>query len=162
MKNSSFFIILIDLIILACFNTVFFLNLKEPVIQTWISYGFINFALLMTIFTPLLIRKSRSQYLFTIVNTSVSVLYFLITVIVGLISLIAKNFSVKFLLSFLIILTAIYFVIFLLLLFVGGNSSKNWHSNWILCTAGNIRLVLRNIVSKLWNWLFKTISIYLY
>ena len=162
MKKSSIFIILIDLIILACFNTVFFLNLKEPVIQTWISYGFINFALLMTIFTPLLIRKSRSQYLFTIVNTSVSVLYFLITVIVGLISLIAKNFSVKFLLSFLIILTAIYFVIFLLLLFVGGNSSKNWHSNWILCTAGNTRLVLRNIVSKLWNWLFKTISIYLY
>lgn len=162
MKKSSFFIILIDLIILACFNTVFFLNLKEPVIQTWISYGFINFALLMTIFTPLLIRKSRSQYLFTIVNTSISVLYFLITVIVGLISLIAKNFSVKFLLSFLIILTAIYFVIFLLLLFVGGNSSKNWHSNWILCTAGNTRLVLRNIVSKLWNWLFKTISIYLY
>ena len=162
MKNSSFFIIIIDLIILACFNTVFFLNLKEPVIQTWISYGFINFALLMTIFTPLLIRKSRSQYLFTIVNTSVSVLYFLITVIVGLFSLIAKNFSVKFLLSFLIILTAIYFVIFLLLLFVGGNSSKNWHSNWILCTAGNTRLVLRNIVSKLWNWLFKTISIYLY
>lgn len=125
MKKSSIFIILIDLITLACFNTVFFLNLKEPVIQTWISYGFINFALLMTIFTPLLIRKSRSQYLFTIVNTSVSVLYFLITVIVGLISLIAKNFSVKFLLSFLIILTAIYFVIFLLLLFVGGNSSKN-------------------------------------
>ena len=162
MKKSSIFIILIDLIILACFNTVFFLNLKEPVIQTWISYGFINFALLMTIFTPLLIRKSRSQYLFTIVNTSVSVLYFLITVIVGVISLIAKNFSVKFLLSFLIILTAIYFVIFLLLLFVGGNSSKNWHSNWILCTAGNTRLVLRNIVSKLWNWLFKTISIYLY
>ena len=149
MKNSSFFIIIIDLIILACFNTVFFLNLKEPVIQTWISYGFINFALLMTIFTPLLIRKSRSQYLFTIVNTSVSVLYFLITVIVGLISLIEKNFSVKFLLSFLIILTAIYFVIFLLLLFVGGNSSKNLHSNLILCTAGNTHLVLRNIVSKL-------------
>lgn len=125
MKKSSFFIILIDLIILACFNTVFFLNLKEPVTQTWISYGFINFALLMTIITPLLVRKSKSQYLFTVVNTAISVLYFLITVIVGLISLIAKIFSVKFLLSFLIILSAIYFIIFLLLLCVGGNSSKN-------------------------------------
>lgn len=125
MKKSSIFIILIDLIILACFNTVFFLNLKEPVIQNWISYGFINFALLMTILTPLLVRKSKSQYLFTVVNTAISVLYFLITVIVGLISLIAKIFSVKFLLSFLIILTAIYFIIFLLLLCVGGNSSKN-------------------------------------
>lgn len=125
MKKSSFFIILIDLIILACFNTVFFLNLKEPVIQTWISYGFINFALLMTILTPLLVRKSKSQYLFTVVNKAISVLYLLFTVIVGLISLIAKIFSVKFLLSFLIILTAIYFIIFLLLFCVGGNSSKN-------------------------------------
>ncbi len=125
MAKNSFFIILIDLIILACFNTVFFLNLKEPVTQTWICYGFINFALLMTILTPLLVRKSKSQYLFTVVNTAISVLYFLITVIVGLISLIAKIFSVKFLLSFLIILTAIYFIIFLLLLLVGGISSKN-------------------------------------
>ena len=103
---------------LACFNVVFFLNITEPVPQTWISYGFITFAFLMMIMNPLFIGKSKSVYLFTVVNTGISFLYFIATIIVGLIAFIAKTFSIKILLTLFIILTAIYLVILLSMLIV--------------------------------------------
>lgn len=118
MKKKSLCLVLIYAILLACFNVVFFLNITEPVPQTWISYGFITFAFLMMIMNPLFIGKSKSVYLFTVVNTGISFLYFIATIIVGLIAFIAKTFSIKILLTLFIILTAIYLVILLSMLIV--------------------------------------------
>ena len=118
MKKKSLFIIIIDLIVLACFNAIFFINLKESIAQTWLAYSFTTFSFLMIIFTPIFIGKSKSPYLFTVVNTGLAFLYFLINIVVSVISLIYMKFSIKFLLSFYIILTAIYLVFFLLILII--------------------------------------------
>lgn len=118
MKKKSLCLVLIYAILLACFNAVFFMNIKELVPQTWISYGFITFAFLMMIMNPLFMGKSKSVYLFTVVNTTISFLYFIATIVVGLIALIAKIFSIKVLLTLFIILTAIYLVILLSMLIV--------------------------------------------
>lgn len=119
MKKRTVFLILIDLIFAACFNIVFFLNLKDPVAKTWISYGFINFAFVMSVISPLLIGKSKSPYLFTVVNTSISLIYFIVNVIIALCSIFIKVMSVKFLLTLYIILTAVYLITFILLLVIG-------------------------------------------
>ena len=118
MKKKTLFVVLIDIIMLACYNAIFFINVKEPIPQTWISYGFITFAFLMMVFTPLFLKKSKSKYLFTVVNLSISFVYFITSVVLGL-TLIIKQFSVKFLLTFFIILTAVYLILLLLMLIIG-------------------------------------------
>lgn len=119
MKKRTLLLILINVILAVCFNLIFFINLKNPIAQTWISYGFINFAFLMMVFSPLLKTKSKSKYLFTAVNTSISVVYFVINIIISLISIFAKVMPVKLLLCIYIVLTAIYLIIFLSMLIIG-------------------------------------------
>ena len=67
MNKKTVLWIILDLIFLAIFNTVFFVmtGLQHPA-SVWISYGFIHFAYLMVIVTPFLIRKSSRIWLFTV------------------------------------------------------------------------------------------------
>ena len=65
MSKKGILWILLDLIFLAVFNAIFFVAIetKQPA-SVWIAYGFIHFAYLMVIATPLLIRKSSSASVF--------------------------------------------------------------------------------------------------
>lgn len=73
MSKKSVLWIIMDLIFLVVFNTVFFVagGFDHPA-SVWVSYGFIHFSYLMVIITPFLIRKSSSSAVFGFSLYSVS------------------------------------------------------------------------------------------
>lgn len=62
MNKKSLLYILLDLIFLAVFNTVFFVvgGTEHPA-SVWIAYGFIHFSYIMVLVTPFLVRKIVTQ-----------------------------------------------------------------------------------------------------
>ena len=86
MKKKSILYILLDLVFLAVFNTVFFtLGGTSHPASVWISYGFIHLAYIMVIATPVLTRNSSSAAVFGFSLYSVSSVYFLAEFVVGLV-----------------------------------------------------------------------------
>jgi len=85
MKKTNFLWIILNLIFLVIFNVFFFiLGGIEYKASAWISYGFIHFSYFMLVFTPLLIRRSKSTAVFGFSLYSISVAYFLIEFITGI------------------------------------------------------------------------------
>ena len=78
--------ILLDLVFLIVFNTVFFVaGGTDHNASVWISYGFIHLSYILLIITPFLIRKSSSAAVFGFSLYSISSTYFLVEFIVGVI-----------------------------------------------------------------------------
>ncbi len=109
MNKKTVLWIILDLIFLAVFNTVFFVmtGLQRPA-SVWISYGFIHFAYLMVIVTPFLIRKSSSAAVFGFSLYSISSTYFLIEFVTGIVFIILKSDSLKVALVVQIVIAGIY------------------------------------------------------
>jgi hypothetical protein len=86
MKKTSFLWIILDLIFIIIFNTIFFVagGIKHSV-SVWVSYGFIHFAYLMLLLTSRLIRRGKSSAVFGFSLYSISVIYFLIELVTGII-----------------------------------------------------------------------------
>lgn len=112
MNKKSVLWIILDLVFLIVFNTVFFVagGFEHPA-SVWLSYGFIHFAYLMVIATPFLIRKSSSAAVFGFSLYSISSTYFLIEFAVGLIFIFLRQESVKAALIVQVIIVGIYVVI---------------------------------------------------
>ena len=114
MNKKSVLWILLDLIFLVVFNTVFFVaGGTYHTASVWISYGFIHFAYLMVLVTPFLIRKSSSAAVFGFSLYSISSTYFLIEFVVGLIFIFMKSESCKASLIVQVIVAGIYAVLLL-------------------------------------------------
>lgn len=114
MNKKSVLWILLDLIFLAVFNTVFFVaGGTDHTTSVWISYGFIHFAYLMVLVTPFLIRKSSSAAVFGFSLYSISSTYFLLEFVVGLIFIFMKSESYKAALIVQVIVAGIYAVLLL-------------------------------------------------
>lgn len=109
MNKKTILWIILDLIFLIVFNTVFFVmtGFQHPA-SVWISYGFIHFAYLMVIVTPFLIRKSSSAAVFGFSLYSISSTYFLVEFAVGLVFVILKSDSYKAALVVQIVIAGIY------------------------------------------------------
>ena len=89
MKKTNILWIILNLIFLVIFNVFFFvLDGIKYNYSTWISYGFIHFAYFMIVFTPLLIRRRKSAAVFGFSLYSISIAYFLIELITGIIFII--------------------------------------------------------------------------
>lgn len=109
MNKKSILYILLDLVFLAVFNTVFFvIGGTEHHASVWISYGFIHFSYLMILVTPLLIRKSSSTAVFGFSLYSVSAVYFFVEFIVCLVFIFIDSESYKASLVVQIIIAGIY------------------------------------------------------
>lgn len=114
MNKKSVLWILLDLIFLAVFNTIFFAaGGTDHTASVWISYGFIHFAYLMVLVTPFLIRKSSSAAVFGFSLYSISSTYFLLEFVVGLIFIFMKSESYKASLIVQVIVAGIYAVLLL-------------------------------------------------
>lgn len=111
MKKKNILWILLDIVFLAVFNTVFFMvgGTDHPA-SAWISYGFIHFSYLMILVTPFLIRKSSSQAVFGFSLYSVSAVYFFVEFIVGLVFIFIGSESYKTSLVVQVIISGIYAV----------------------------------------------------
>ena len=111
MKKKNVLWILLDIVFLAVFNTVFFMvgGTDHPA-SAWISYGFIHFSYLMILVTPFLIRKSSSQAVFGFSLYSVSAVYFFVEFIAGLVFIFISSESYKASLVVQVIISGIYAV----------------------------------------------------
>lgn len=114
MKKSILYIAL-DLIFLVVFNVIFFLLKPETnPASVWISYGFIHFAYIMVVATPILTKKSKSSNVFGLALASVSAVYFFIVFIIGIIFILARPESFKACLIIQILLAAAYAIILII------------------------------------------------
>lgn len=111
MNKKSILYMLLDLVFLVVFNTVFFVigGTTHPA-SVWISYGFIHFSYLMILITPFLIRESSSAAVFGFSLYSVSATYFFVEFIVGLIFVFVGSESYKGSLVVQVIIAGIYAV----------------------------------------------------
>lgn len=109
MNKKSILWVILDLIFLIVFNTVFFVagGTEHPA-SVWISYGFIHFAYLMVLVTPHLVRKSSSAAVFGFALTSISSVYFLVEFVVGLIFVFMASESFKAALIVQVIIAGLY------------------------------------------------------
>ena len=112
MNKKSILYIMLDLVFLVVFNTVFFVGGGiEHRASVWISYGFIHFSYLMILITPFLIRKSSSAAVFGFSLYSISAVYFFIEFIVGLIFIFIGSESYKASLVVQVIIAGFYAVL---------------------------------------------------
>lgn len=114
MNKKSVLWILLDLVFLIVFNTVFFVaGGTSHVPSVWIAYGFIHFSYFMVLATPFLIRKSSSSAVFGFSLYTISSIYFFVEFIVGVIFILMKLDSYKVSLAVQIIIASVYAVLLL-------------------------------------------------
>ena len=109
MDKKRFLWIILDLVFLIVFNVVFFVagGTKHEA-TVWISYGFIHFAYIMMLITPLLVKKSTNTAVLGFPLYSISSAYFLVAFIVGLIFIFTHPESYKMSLIVQVIIAGIY------------------------------------------------------
>lgn len=107
--KKSIFNILLALIFLVVFNTVFFIigGAEHPA-SVWISYGFIHFSYVMVLITPLFVRKSSSASVFGLSLYAVSSVYFFAEFAAGLIFVLIESETYTAALVTQIIIAGIY------------------------------------------------------
>lgn len=126
MSKKTILWIILDLIFLVVFNTVFFTlsGLHHPA-SVWISYVLIHLAYLMVIITPALIRKSSNAAVFGFSLYSISSTYFLCEFVVGILFIILKSESIKAAVVVQIILAGIYGILLVSHMIANENTADN-------------------------------------
>ncbi len=124
--KKTFLWLLLDAVFLVLFNTFFFLlGGSDHPASVWISYGFIHFAYIMVIATPILTRKNRSTTVLRMPLYTISTVYFLVEFVVGLIFIFIASDTVKATLLSQILIAGIYAIFLLINLIANESTSKN-------------------------------------
>jgi hypothetical protein len=111
MKKPSILWIILDLIFIIIFNSVFFIvGGVDHNMSVWLSYGFIHFAYLMLLLTPFLIRKGKNEVVFGFSLYSISAVYFLVEFVTGIIFILlsSENYKTAFLIQ--LCITGLYVI----------------------------------------------------
>ena len=126
MNKKSILYILLDLVFLAVFNTVFFVvgGTNHPA-SVWIAYGFIHFSYIMVLVTPFLVRKNSNAAVFGFALYSVSATYFFIEFVVGLIFVFVKSESYKAFLVVQIIIAGVYAIMLIANMIANENTADS-------------------------------------
>lgn len=124
MKKVILWVLLI-LVFLIVFNTIFFLIgiLPHP-ISVWLSYGFIHLAYMMVILTPLLTRKSSQTSIFGVSVFTVSMIYFGIEFVTGLVFILLRLSVITIPLIVQVVLFGTYAIILLSVLIANENTAN--------------------------------------
>ncbi len=114
MNREKKLLAIIDLIFLAVFNAVFFITSGTAHNASgWIAYGFIHFAYLMVIATPLFVRKNLNASVFGFSVCSISSAYFVAELAIGTAFIVVNPSSYKGSLLVQLIVAGIYGIIIL-------------------------------------------------
>lgn len=126
MNKKTILYILLDLVFLAVFNTVFFVvgGTDHPA-SVWISYGFIHFSYLMILVTPCLTRKNSCAAVLGFPLYSISSVYFFFEFFIGLIFIFIASESYKATLVVQIIIAGIYAVLLLINMIANEDTADN-------------------------------------
>lgn len=157
MNKKSILYILLDLIFVAVFNTVFFVigGTDHPA-SVWISYVFIHFAYIMVVATPILTRKNRSASVFGFSLYSVCATYFLVEFVLGLVFVLIASDSYKVALVVQVILAGIYAILLILNLIANENTADSIERQagevaYIKDAASRIKLLIGKASDKKTN-----------
>lgn len=108
---------LIDLVFLAIFNIAFFMIVGVTAITSiWLAYGFIHFSYIILILTPFIVKmqtKKSEAELFGISISTISFIYFLVTLILNAILIFGGIIAFLPTLLSNIIITGIYVILFI-------------------------------------------------
>lgn len=126
MSKKSILFFLLDLVFLAVFNTIFFVagGTDHPA-SVWISYGFIHFAYLMVIATPILTRKSSSAVVFGLSLYTISTVYFFVEFLAGLIFILIGSETYEATLIIQVLIAAVYAVILIVYLIANESTADS-------------------------------------
>ena len=126
MNKKRILWILLDLVFLIIFNTIFFLlggvHNKSSV---WVAYGFIHFSYVMLLFTPSLCKRRTEQIEMRLSVDSVSLLYFWVTFVVGVVFIIVKPDTVKICVVANVVITGVYAIVLLTSLLANEYTADN-------------------------------------
>ena len=114
MNKKTLLWVLLQLVFLIVFNILFFVTIGtvHPA-SVWVSYGFIHFAYIMLMITPLLVKGTTNSSVFGYPLNAVSTAYFILAFLVGIGFIVAHPESYIYALVTQIILFGIYAVLLL-------------------------------------------------
>jgi len=108
MKKNILWMVL-TLVFPLVFNAVFFLaGGTDRKTSVWISYGFIHFAYLMLLLTPVFIRSDKSSAVFGFVLYTTTAAYFLLELVVGTLFILIPIFGPKTVLVIQFVIAGVY------------------------------------------------------
>lgn len=111
MKKNILFAIL-DLIFLAVFNTFFFtINGYENDAAVWIAYGFIHFAYIAMVLTPLFFKRKVDVHLFGASLLTISFIYFILELVLDSFLIFFGVVAVLPVILLNIVVSAAYFIV---------------------------------------------------
>lgn len=114
MKKTTILWIMLDLIFLIMFNTIYFMVGTTGYGEAaWISYGFIHFAYLMLLFTPFFTRKTKNTQVLGLPIVTVSSVYFLTEFVAGVVLILINPEGFKLPLIIQMLIAAVYLIVLL-------------------------------------------------
>jgi signal transduction histidine kinase len=154
MKKTNFLWKILDLIFLIIFNVVFFLfggfSHKAAV---WISYGFIHFAYLMLLLTPFLIRRGKSAAVFGFSLYSISAVYFIIELVIGIIFILVfpERYTIPLLVQ--LIIAGLYGIILISNMIANEHTAdaeenRQYQISYVKDASAKLKSLMENISDK--------------
>ena len=117
--------VLLMLVFLVAFNGMFFLLCENKNMGVWISYGFVHFAFLLLLLTPLLGTKGKSTYILNATLYSQTISYFLLELVAGAVFVSLQLESILWPLLVQGILWLIYMTIILVNAWANDNTAQS-------------------------------------
>ena len=124
-KKKAVLYILLDLVFLIVFNAVFFLlGGTEHKNAVWLSYGFIHFAYLLVLLTPVLCGHSGKDTVIRMPIYTISACYFFAAFVAGLVFIFIKPDQIKVPLLVQIVIAGIFAAILLVNLIANADTEE--------------------------------------
>jgi hypothetical protein len=127
MKRANIYWLLLDSLFLIVFNLLFFMlgDIGDATTSVWISYGFIHFAYLAMLLTPLLVRRSSAEQDYRRPLYAITSGYFLIELLAGVTLILIAPETAKVTIIIQVILAALFLGYLLMHLIASEHTAEN-------------------------------------
>jgi len=155
MKRINILWLLLNSLFLIVFNLLFFLlsNAGHAKTSVWISYGFIHFAYFLFLATPLLVRKSKADYIYDRTLYPITAAYFIVELIAGVTLILIAPEKVKTAIIIQIVLAAIFIGWILVYLIADEHTAKSVEQHeaelqYVKQSSSQLKTILQQIADK--------------
>lgn len=155
MRRGNFLWLLLDSLFLIVFNFLFFIlgDTEDAKTSVWTSYGFIHFAYILLLVTPLLVKQSSADYIYRRPLFSVTASYFILELIAGIIIILIAPDSIKAALIIQIILATICIAWLLAHLIANEHTAESTEQRevelqYVKESSAKLKSVLQEITDK--------------
>lgn len=125
MTKKNILTIILDSVFIVAFNILFFLNGgTQHVAAVWTAYGFLHFAYLMVLITPLISSRGSTAVLSKTTTYTISLFFFVVELIFAIVTFATKTEHIKLVISIETVITALY-VIILVINLLADDSIEN-------------------------------------